>query len=308
MVNSPEVTEQAPPAADAPLPKVSVVTPIYNGARHIEETIRSVMAQSFDDWEMIVVDNASSDESRGHIRRLMAQEPRLRLLERSWNSGGPARPRNDGIRVARGEYVAFLDADDRWKPEKLAQQVAFIEAPEQAGTALVFCKMLVSYQSGELVALGREYLPPPPLESGGWFERLLMHNVIITVTVMVRRQALMGLPELFREDPYLNTWEDLDLWLRLARSGHGFAFQDAFLAIYRHHDENLSAPFRHVRNWFRLNRRWGAEMSPRMRRFRFWKGVRMAMINTATNWLMPRWLHRAIRNRYHRATTVESDT
>ena len=102
--------------------------------RRSRETVASVRAQSFADWELILVDDASTDGSRDLARALAAGDPRIRLIERAAN-GGAAAARNDGIRAARGRLIAFLDADDRWHPEKLARQTAFMAA---GGHALVY--------------------------------------------------------------------------------------------------------------------------------------------------------------------------
>ena len=109
------------------VPLVTVVTPVWNAAATLAEAVASVGAQTLPSWELILVDDASTDGSREIARRLAAEEPRIRLIERAEN-GGAAAARNDAIRAARGRLVAFLDADDRWHPEKLARQAAFMAA------------------------------------------------------------------------------------------------------------------------------------------------------------------------------------
>jgi teichuronic acid biosynthesis glycosyltransferase TuaG len=114
-------------------PRVSVITPVWNGAATLADAVASVQAQSLADWEMLIVDDGSIDASRAVAERLAA-DPRVRLM--GWpDNRGPAAARNAGIRAARGRYIAFLDADDRWRPEKLARQLAVMEAD---GAALVF--------------------------------------------------------------------------------------------------------------------------------------------------------------------------
>jgi len=115
-------------------PLFSVVTPVWNAAATLPATVASVRVQSLPDWELLLVDDASTDGSRGLARGLAAADPRIRLIERATN-GGAAAARNAAIRAARGRLIAFLDADDRWHPEKLARQAAFIAA---GGHALVF--------------------------------------------------------------------------------------------------------------------------------------------------------------------------
>lgn len=106
-------------------PLISVITPIFNGERYILETIQSVLNQSYKNWEMIIVDNCSTDNSRIIVNQI--SDDRIKLIELEYNSGGPARPRNIGLDNAKGEYIAFLDADDVWLPEKLEKQIKFIQ-------------------------------------------------------------------------------------------------------------------------------------------------------------------------------------
>lgn len=105
---------------------VSIITPCYNGEKYIAQTIRSVLAQTYGDWEMLIVDDGSSDNSADIVRDFMAQEPRIRLLQQE--NAGSAAARNAGIRAAQGRYLALLDADDLWEPEFLARQLEFMES------------------------------------------------------------------------------------------------------------------------------------------------------------------------------------
>jgi teichuronic acid biosynthesis glycosyltransferase TuaG len=106
-------------------PLVSVVTPLYNAERYIEETLRSVMEQSLDDWECLVIDDCSTDGGPSIVRSLVEEDPRIRLLSLETNSGAGA-SRNAGIEASRGRFIAFLDSDDAWEPEKLEKQTAFM--------------------------------------------------------------------------------------------------------------------------------------------------------------------------------------
>lgn len=107
---------------------ISIITPCFNGAQTISETIESVLNQRYQDWEMIIVDDASTDASAAIIRSYTAKDARIRYLRTDAPSGSPALPRNIGIDNARGRFIAFLDADDVWLPEKLEKQVAFMTA------------------------------------------------------------------------------------------------------------------------------------------------------------------------------------
>ena len=104
---------------------VSIVVPVYNAERFIEETIFRVQAQTYDSWELLLVDDCSTDRSRELISRRSAEDRRVRLIAQEHN-GGAARARNRGIREAGGQYICFLDADDIWMPGKLERELAFI--------------------------------------------------------------------------------------------------------------------------------------------------------------------------------------
>ncbi len=105
-------------------PLVSIITPMFNAEKYIVETINSVLDQSYKNWEMLIVDNYSTDESRALVKSI--NDSRIKLIELDFNSGGPARPRNIGVENAKGEYVAFLDADDLWLENKLEKQMKFM--------------------------------------------------------------------------------------------------------------------------------------------------------------------------------------
>src|SRR5690606_34933711 len=100
-------------------PLVTIITPAYNAAAHIASTVQSVRNQTHQDWEMIVVDDASVDSTREVVSELSTKDSRIRLISLPRNHGAPATPRNIGIQQARGKWVAFIDADDIWHPQKL---------------------------------------------------------------------------------------------------------------------------------------------------------------------------------------------
>ena len=105
---------------------VSIITPCYNSAAYIKETIDSVRRQTYNNWEMIIVDDCSTDNSVEIIESHIKEDARIRLVIRGKNSGVAA-ARNDAMKLARGQYVAFLDSDDEWMEEKLEKQIQFME-------------------------------------------------------------------------------------------------------------------------------------------------------------------------------------
>jgi teichuronic acid biosynthesis glycosyltransferase TuaG len=212
-----------PPPAD-PTPAVSVITPVWNAADTLAATVASVRAQSLPDWEMLLIDDGSTDGSGALAARLAAEEPRLRLLGWAENRGAAA-ARNAGIGAARGRFVAFLDADDLWRPEKLAVQLDYME---RTGAAFVFSAYRRIDAAGR--PLGRVSVPARVDHAA-----LLRSNVIGCLTA-VYDAAHYGPVEM----PDLRRRQDYGLWLRLLARGapaHGI---DAVLADYRVRPSSLS--------------------------------------------------------------------
>ena len=106
--------------------KVSIITPLYNAERYVSETINSVVNQSYKNWEMILVDDCSTDQSASIVEKIQEQDARIRLLKNQTNIG-PGASRNKAIDQATGDVIAFLDSDDIWHPEKLSKHLGFME-------------------------------------------------------------------------------------------------------------------------------------------------------------------------------------
>lgn len=199
-------------------PRVSVLIPAYNHARFLPEALSGVLAQSFRDCEVLVVDDGSTDSTREVVANFA---PQVRYLHQE--NAGQSRARNMGIRHTTGEYVAFLDADDRWYPGKIAAQVAYLDAHPDVG--VVFTKFLVTDEAGQPL-----YLYPHAFRYyASAFEKLLVWPYGSMNTAMVRRACLEKIG-LFDEN--LTGAEDWDLWLRLAPH-YGFGYIDGVLATYR---------------------------------------------------------------------------
>ncbi len=123
---------------------VSVITPTYNSGRFIAEAIRSVQAQTYANWEMLITDDCSSDDTCAVVGRFAARDSRIRLFRLAENAGAGA-ARNNSIERARGRFIAFLDSDDRWLPEKLECQLAFMR---EKGCALSYASCLTCGEDG----------------------------------------------------------------------------------------------------------------------------------------------------------------
>lgn len=202
-------------------PLISVVVPTYQRAALIEETLRSVLAQSHDALEVLVEDDGSTDGTDAVVARL--GDPRIQY-HRAPNVGRPAPVRNRGIARARGELVAFLDSDDVWEPRKLELQVAALARdPSLVG---VSCDATwLPPRKHPLIQLAEAIRPS--------FAELLARNVIITSGVVVRREAIVAAGG-FDEAPELRAVEDYDLWLRLVRERErGLAVLPETLLRYR---------------------------------------------------------------------------
>jgi glycosyltransferase involved in cell wall biosynthesis len=211
-------------------PRVSVVLAVHDQARWLPETIASVRAQSFTDWELVVVDDGSTDDTPAIVARATA-DPRIRHLR------GPHRERcvarNHGIAAATADLIAFLDGDDLWLPEKLARQVAALDAAPDVG----LCYTIARYVDAE----GRPLpIRRPPLPVAGMaLPAIVRANPIILASVVARRSALETAGGFDETLPALGC-EDWDLWLRIARA-HPIAILSEELTRYRRHGGNTVA-------------------------------------------------------------------
>ena len=119
------------------MPLVSVIIPTYNSAKFLSRTIESVLAQTYRNFELIIVDDVSTDDTVSIIRSFAEKDSRISCMVLDANSGGPARPTNKGLAVAKGDFIAFLDHDDEWLPEKLQEQVSFLQSASKDIGAVV---------------------------------------------------------------------------------------------------------------------------------------------------------------------------
>lgn len=204
-------------------PLVSVIMPAYNAEAHIAEAIGSVLAQTEGNWELLVIDDHSTDRTRETVAHFSGMDPRIHLL---MNEGdrGTAFARNHGFENCRGMYVALLDSDDVWYPTKLEKQLAYME---KTGAYLVCSSyfLLDGVQKGRC----RRYTVPETID----LEILLRENVIGCSTVLLRRE----LAERFRFTGVYRH-EDYALWLEILRSGYRAAGVREVLAGYRIHRES----------------------------------------------------------------------
>jgi len=212
-------------------PLVSIIMPLFNAERFLVQSINSVLNQEYRNWELIIVDDFSCDTSAGIAEKFASSHERVRVFKLGKNSGCPAVPRNAGIRRARGEYIAFLDADDLWLPEKLSLQVGYME--KHCDIFLVYGKCLTN-AGGKLL----KNAVPNKLRNGAISRHLYMQNFIPIPTVMIRN-TIAGKEYFFNEDPSLRAIEDYFLWMEISLR-EKIGFLNETLAIYRIHRGNTS--------------------------------------------------------------------
>lgn len=189
----------------APVPRVSIVTPAYNAAAFLEETAASVQAQTVQDWEWIVVDDGSDDDTLAIARRIAENDPRIRAIALGTNTGLPAAVRNRGLAEARGAFIALLDADDQWRPDKLARQIAELEAHPEADAVCTLYEPFGDPDRARAAAALMNHETSATVRR----EEMLRHCPWQTSTLLMRRvcyEALGGFdesPALFCGDDYL---------------------------------------------------------------------------------------------------------
>src|SRR5215213_10445788 len=214
--------------ADTP-PAVSVIIPAYNAAKYIGEALNSVFDQTFRSHESIVINDGSPDTVELE-RELQAYGPNIRYIKQA--NRGAAAARNAGLLSARGEYVAFLDADDRWLPNFLEEQIEFLRLND---ADFVFSDALLC---GETPLAGRTFMELEPPRSAVTPESLLAVDVaVLTSAVLARKQPIL---EVGLFDETIKRGHDFELWFRLAKAGIRFAYQPRVLAEYRIVESGLS--------------------------------------------------------------------
>ncbi len=255
-------------------PSVSVVIPTHNRAGLLARSIESVLAQTFPDLECIVVDDGSTDNTAEVVRGF--QDPRVRLVTLPTNCG-LSRARNEGIRAARGEFVAFLDDDDEWLPRKLDMQVARLREADDPRATVVYCRCYVHD------ALTGRTTQTSGVYEGDIFGHLLRGWHPPTPSLfMVKRSSLL---EVGGFDEGLPCAQDYDLWLRLAEASNHFAAVNEPLAVKHEHAEgHMSAdPAVRVRGSEILDRKWGPAITRHLgpKAYRRWKARRCGNVQSA---------------------------
>lgn len=223
-------------------PTVTVIMPAYNMEKFIEPAIRSVMAQTFEQWEMLVVDDCSADGTCAIVERLAAEDSRVRLIRNEENIG-VAGTRDRGIDMCESPYVAFLDSDDIWCPEKLEKQ---LEKLQQTGADFCYSSYAIIGKDGSKVR--EDYIVPETVD----YSQQMKENHIGCSTVLIKRDVVS--PYHFTTGFY---HEDYILWVRLLRDGYRAVGCREILTQWRYIDNSRSFnKYRAAQNRWRIYRQY----------------------------------------------------
>ncbi len=209
-------------------PTVSVILPIYNGERYVQEALDSVFAQTFCDYDVVCVDDGSTDRS---LQLLGPYRSRLIVITQA--NAGQSAARNQGVHASTGRYLAFLDQDDRWYPHKLAQQVDCLEARKDVG--MVYCNSDRMDSTGHITQVGTTKAEQPRAQKS-LLGRLIGEGLVLPSSMLVRREIFERVGGF---DPQLRGFEDFDLCARLTQQG-GIAFLEESGMCYRTHENGFN--------------------------------------------------------------------
>ena len=212
------------------MPAVSVIMPAYNVAPYIGDALNSVLNQTFTDFEVVVTDDGSTDETASVVAPFAARDERVRLLRKS--NGGLSSARNHALRHAAGDFFALLDSDDLWDPGFLEAQVAALRSRPDVGIVTANARYLGGPHDGQPARPWPDARPQPTLAT------IIADEESIFIMSVFRREVYARLGDF---DESMRTNEDYDYWLRAAAAGFHFARQDRPLGQYRIRGDSLSA-------------------------------------------------------------------
>lgn len=213
------------------MPKISVIIPVYNGEKTIQETIDSVLAQTFIDFELIIINDGSSDHTVEIIQSMIEQtlDPRIKLY--NYPNKGLSASRNRGIQRSHGDYISFIDADDLWTKDKLAAQYQALQNTPTAAVAYSGTSRMDEY--GKIL-----YDIPLPKIRGDIYSYLLLRDIIGSGSnPLIQRQVLLSIGDF---DESLRAAEDWDMWIRLSAK---YEFVDVpwHQVLYRRSPQSMSS-------------------------------------------------------------------
>jgi teichuronic acid biosynthesis glycosyltransferase TuaG len=232
----------------------SVVIPAYNSSLSISETLESVLAQSWREFEVLVVDDGSTDETPEIIRGFERRDSRIKLVRCTRRFGRPAGPRNIGMQQSSSDYIAFLDSDDIWKANKLANDAAYLSA-DPVAFLYSGCEYFIG-RLDNIVAV----LDPPPMGP-----MIMFRNLVMIQTVCIDRRLYLEQGLFFDEDPRLRGIEDYHLILETYLRKLRMARRDGSDVLYRKNSATSIYPrrnlplllYRHAANLRSIRQKYG---------------------------------------------------
>ncbi len=210
-------------------PKISIIIPAYNSEKFIKRTIQSVLNQTYKNFELIIVDDGSTDNTKEIVREFQKKDPKIKYIWEK-NSGAPARPKNRGIKRSKGEYIAFLDHDDEWMPEKLEKQLNLFEKEKNLKLGFISSNGLV-FNEKENKTYEHKIT-----KRGEVFQDLLANNFILSSSSVLAKKEVFKNVGFFDEN--LKFSDDWEMWIKIAQK-YEFDFFDEALFKYYWHGENV---------------------------------------------------------------------
>lgn len=209
------------------MPLVSIITPCYNASVFIQQTIDSVINQTYPYWELLVVDDCSTDDSTSIIRYYAEKDKRIKYLSTEKASGSPAKPRNIGLDNAAGDYIAMLDADDFWLPMKLEEQIRFLENNRYDFVYSDYEKVDCEGKRCGRIVKGRLV---------STYNNTLNSNDIPCLTTLIKKELVNNVR--FEFEPPGR--EDFVVWLKILKAGHKAYNTGKVHALYRQDKNSIS--------------------------------------------------------------------
>ena len=214
---------------------VSVIIPVHNGEKYLSDTIESVINQSYENWELILIDDGSTDKTSSIIDKFVIKEKRIKKISLDFSSGGPATPRNKGILEAKGKFISFLDADDIWKKEKLKTQVEFIYKED---ADMVCCGATVINSNSNVVGLLNSFLRFRIINIffSPSFCLMIFNPVVLSSSLLKKSSSIK-----FRQECQFQSIEDWLCWIDMTLKGKTIKVMNDNLLMYRDHKSSISA-------------------------------------------------------------------
>jgi glycosyltransferase involved in cell wall biosynthesis len=211
-------------------PLVSIIMPAYNTEKYVERSIQSVVDQIYTNWELLVIDDCSTDNTKNIIKAFLKTDTRIKPIFNNFNNGTPAKAKNKALPLVKGDYVAFLDSDDMWLRDKLMKQISFMDNNPQYG---------LTYTGGYLIDESSRKINTflPKYKCGNVLHKMLRRYEINNQSVIIREEALQAIGGLFNEDIVIG--EDYNLFMNILAKYEVCNIKEC-LVKYRIHSDSIS--------------------------------------------------------------------